>query len=283
MADHARKDVRKGEESGLRNQSNPCLVDTASKRNAMKILLTIAYDGTNYCGWARQKNGIAIQEKLEDVLLHVYGTPVTLVGASRTDAGVHALGQRAMFTIGESHLPIPKLPLILNRFLPEDIRVIDAKHVKDVFHVRYHAKAKTYCYTISHAPFPNPLQRHAAWHIHVPLNVANMQKASALVIGKHDFVCFCAAGGSAKTTVRTIFDCHVTQKGEGDIVITVTGDGFLYNMVRILTGTLVYVGMGKMASDAITDIIKSGDRTLAGKTAPPHGLVLKEIFYSEGR
>ncbi|MCL2500603.1 MAG: tRNA pseudouridine(38-40) synthase TruA [Defluviitaleaceae bacterium] len=270
----------------------------------MRILLTLAYDGTNYCGWQRQINGPSVQQTLEEalaVLLNRNINDVKTIAASRTDAGVHALGQRAVFDIDELKIPLDKFPKVLNGLLPSDISATSAQFVPKSFNPRFAAKYKTYAYHIHHAPIPNPLLRRYSAFVPQPLDIEAMQKAARHFIGRHDFTSFCAAGGSAKTTVREVYQCEVmflrpsvgnifhggsaeVIPGErhfpcGPIEIIITGNGFLYNMVRIIAGTLVYVGLGKIPHEAIPEIIAAKDRTKAGKTMPPEGLVLEEVGY----
>ncbi|MCL2603659.1 MAG: tRNA pseudouridine synthase A [Defluviitaleaceae bacterium] len=284
----------------------------------MRILLTLAYDGTNYCGWQRQINGPSVQQTLEEalaVLLNRDINDVKTIAASRTDAGVHALGQRAVFDIDELKIPLDKFPQVLNGLLPSDISVTSAQFVPKSFNPRFAAKYKTYAYHINNAPIPNPLLRRYSAFVPQPLDIEAMQKAARNFIGRHDFTSFCAAGGSAKTTVREVYQCGVrfprpygkktflgdeveispgekiffgdevkASPGEkyfpcGPVKIIITGNGFLYNMVRIIAGTLVYVGLGKIPHGAIPEIITAKDRTKAGKTMPPEGLVLEEVGY----
>ncbi len=245
------------------------------------ICLTIAYAGTHYAGWQRQINGISVQQKVEEALAAVYGQPVPISGASRTDAGVHALGQRGVFAPPHHQLPVDKLPHILKHKLPDDIVISAAQYVPKDFNPR-HARQKTYLYYMDNGPFPNPLCRHMAWHVHYPLDFEAMTQAAWHMCGTHDFAGFCATGGQAKTTVRTVFDVTVST-GEGAqqelVCIAVTGNAFLYNMVRIMAGTLYYVGLGKINAQDIPAIIAGKDRTKAGVTAPAHGLTLKCIEY----
>ena len=245
----------------------------------MQILLTIAYDGTNYAGWQRQDNAVGVQERLEDALQSLFNAPVKVGAASRTDAGVHALGQRATFFTEDLRFPINKLPVVLAGFLPADISVTDAIIVPDEFNPRFDAEFKTYSYSIYNAPCQNPLLNRYSAFVPEKLNILDMQEAARGFVGLHDFAGFCATGGSAKTTVREVFSCGVQLKKNGLIEITITGAGFLYNMVRIIAGTLVYVGMGKISPESIADIIAAKDRAKAGKTMPPQGLVLLEVGY----
>jgi len=251
----------------------------------VQILLTVAYDGTNYAGWQRQENAITVQEKVEAALSALYSHDIKVRAASRTDAGVHALGQHASFFVDESKIPVDKIPLALLGILPPDIAVTKAEIVSEDFHPQYDAKQKTYVYKIHTVAIPL-LNRFSAF---VPreLDIYAMKEAAGFFVGRHDFVAFCATGGSAKTTVREVFSCAVCEYEDitslgrvGNIIqLEITGGGFLYNMVRIIAGTLVYVGMGKIPPKAVPDIIASKDRTKAGKTMPPHGLVLVEVEY----
>ena len=246
----------------------------------MKILLTLSYDGKNYCGWQNQTNGVTVQQRLEEALTLLYGRTVTVVGASRTDAGVHALGQRAMFALDEndSQIPFNKLPYAVNAHLPVDISVTCAEPAADDFHPIYSAKAKIYEYKLYVSPFINPLLRNYHCHIKQPLDVTAIRKAAACIVGEHDFAAFCASGSSAKTTVRTVYSLDLIESGE-IITIRIRGNGFLYNMVRIIAGTLISVGEGNIEADAMTEIILSKQRAKAGKTAPPHGLALIDVEY----
>jgi len=244
----------------------------------MNVLLTLSYDGTNYCGWQRQKNGISVQQRLEEALESVLGKPITVTGASRTDAGVHALGQHAVFSKEAMSIPLDKLPYALNSHLPPDISVIRAESVNDDFHPIYSAKRKTYEYSLYMSQFRNPLLERYCCHINHELNLDLMNEACKYFLGEHDFAAFRAIGSSVKTTVRTIYSLDIIT--EGNIIkIRICGNGFLYNMVRIIAGTLVYVGNGKIKAADIPCIILSKNRENAGKTMPPHGLTLVNIEY----
>lgn len=249
----------------------------------MQILLTVAYDGTNYSGWQRQDNAITVQEKIEDALQILLKRPVTLRASSRTDAGVHALGQRTSFFAPDLLVPVNKLPMVLVGLLPPDISIINAEVVSNDFNPRFDAKHKTYAYNIYSANTPNPLTRRYSAFVPSKLNINNMQKAAQKFIGQHDFAAFCATGSSAKTTVREVFNCTVDKNMEkmpaNCYTLTITGNGFLYNMVRIIAGTILYVGMGKITPNEIEKIILSKDRKNAGKTMPAEGLVLLEVVY----
>jgi len=245
----------------------------------MQILLTLAYDGTNYAGWQRQENAIAVQQKLEEALSTLLNRKVSVRGASRTDAGVHAQGQRACFTAPDLRVPLDKLPMVLVGLLPSDISVTAAEVVPEEFSPRFDTKHKTYAYSIYNAPCPNPLFTRYSTFVPHCLDIDNMKKAAQLFIGRHDFASFCATGSSAKTTVREVYACSVEKQSNEMITLTITGNAFLYNMVRIIAGTLLYVGLGKISADDISAIIASKNRKRAGKTMPPEGLVLLNIVY----
>ncbi|MCL2852960.1 MAG: tRNA pseudouridine(38-40) synthase TruA [Defluviitaleaceae bacterium] len=247
----------------------------------MNILLTVQYDGTDYNGWQRQSNTPhTIQEILEDALAQRLGAHHLLTAAGRTDAGVHALAMPCMFQCQEIRIPADRLPFSLNSLLPPDIRVVDARITADGFDPILSASSKTYRYQLDNAAIPNVFKRRYAWHIHHPLDACAMHSAAAHFVGTHDFKAFAAAGGSAKTSVRTIFALDVERRSD-EVIISVTGNGFLYNMVRIITGTLVEVGLGKKHPLDIPAIILSRDRKKAGQTAPAAGLSMIEVIYSE--
>ena len=245
-----------------------------------KVLLTVSYDGTNYFGWQKQKDSSmpTIQGELEKACTYLFKQEIECVGASRTDRGVHALGQRATIVLN-STIPTEKIPFAIQSFLPKDIVIVEAQEVSEDFHPRFDCIQKTYEYKIYNESFRNPLFRNYSEFIHKKLDILAMQEAAKNFIGTYDFKAFCAAGSSVKTTVRTIFDCNIRKEKEF-IVIQVTGNGFLYNMVRILSGTLIYVGLGKINPNEIIPIIVSKDRDKAGKTVGPQGLILKNIQYS---
>ncbi|MCL2378555.1 MAG: tRNA pseudouridine(38-40) synthase TruA [Defluviitaleaceae bacterium] len=248
----------------------------------MQILLTVAYDGTAYAGWQRQQNAVAVQQRLEEALSELLNGPIVTKAASRTDAGVHALGQRAAFFAEDLRIPLNKLPQVLNGFLPPDISVTAATAVSEDFNPRFHASYKTYTYNTYTNPTPNPLLRRYSAYMPQALDIQAMKKAAGMFIGRHDFAAFMATGGSAKTTVREIYACEVEEAQPGLATLTVTGNGFLYNMVRIITGTVLYVGLGKILPGDIPGIILSRDRTKAGKTMPPEGLTLVRVGYGAG-
>ena len=247
-----------------------------------QILLTVAYDGTSYCGWQAQSEVLAVQEVLAQRLVQLFGDELTTLGASRTDGGVHALGQRmcVRLPMGVCKVPLDKLPEVMNARLPKDVTVVYAEQVPKEFHPIFHAKRKTYTYTIQDSKYANPLLWNFSCHSRVRLDAAAMNRAAALFVGEHDFEAFRAMGGTTKTSVRTMHEANVRR--EGDLVLfTVTGSGFLYNMVRIMTGTLMSVGEGKLAAEDISAILASRDRARAGRTVPPQGLTLVKVEYDD--
>lgn len=242
-----------------------------------RILLGIEYEGTAYAGWQRQLNGLAVQEVVEAALLEVLKTPVTLTGASRTDAGVHALGQRAHFDT-TSTIPVEKWPYVLNTLLPGDIKINQAIQVDDRLHARFSARQKTYEYRIFNRRQPSALRRNFSAFVPLPLDMDLMRAALTPLLGRHDFAAFEASGGTAKTTVRNIHEAALDKNGD-EIVLTLRGDAFLYNMVRIIAGTLIAIGQGKLAPDAFLKAIASGNRLDLGITAPAQGLTLVSVCY----
>ena len=247
----------------------------------MTILMTVQYDGTSYNGWQRQRNtSSTIQEILENSLEKRLGMFHPLISAGRTDAGVHALAMPCSFPCQKPRVPVENLPQALNSLLPPDIRVTGAKAVPDDFDPILCAISKTYCYQLDNSAVANVFERRYSWHIHKYLDTMSMRAAAAHFVGTHDFKAFCASGGSAKTSVRTIFALDVEQIGDM-VVLSVTGSGFLYNMVRIITGTLVDVGLGKSLPSDILPIILSLDRKKAGQTAPASGLTLVRVVYGD--
>ena len=244
-----------------------------------RILLTVEYDGSAYVGWQRQLNGVAVQQVLEEALTEACGHLVTATGSSRTDAGVHALMQMVHFDTGCS-VPADKFPFVLNNLLPPDIRVKAGREVPADFHARFLASGKTYTYRILNSRHGSALLRATRWHVPVPLDVPAMRDAIAFLPGTHDFAAFQAAGGTAKTTVRTVDRAELTTDGP-EITLIVSGNAFLYNMVRIIAGTLVETGLGKREKDAFSRAFASLDRLDLGMTAPPYGLELTEVRYPE--
>lgn len=244
-----------------------------------RIKLTAAYDGTNYHGSQIQNNGETIEGVLQRELSSLLQEEINLIGASRTDAGVHARGNVFVFDT-ESRIPPEKFVFALNARLPEDIRIQDSCEVPLEFHPRHQDTVKTYEYRILNRKLPLPEYRLYTHFTYESLDIEKMKEACQYFIGEHDFASFCAAGSQAESTVRTIYDLHMTKSGE-ILTISVTGNGFLYNMVRILAGTLINVGNGKIQPSDIERIIDGKDRKLAGPTAPAKGLTLVEIRYPQ--
>ena len=249
------------------------------EKSTKRFLLTVSYDGTNYVGWQRQKNGLSVQQVLEEALEKLLGGPVRVTGASRTDAGVHALGQRAHLD-SATGIPAEKLPFALNTMLPGDVRVLQGLRVPDSLHARFSVSGKTYRYQIHNSPHASALYRNLSAHVPVRLDDRRMDEACRVLLGTHDFAAFAAAGGSAKTTVRTITEIRVERAGE-EVFLTVSGNAFLYNMVRIIAGTLIDIGHGKLPPESLQKALDTGDRLQLGVTAPPQGLTLMEVRYPE--
>ena len=246
-------------------------------RGMRRILLTISYDGTAYVGWQRQLNGISVQQELEEALQKVVGEATPVTGASRTDAGVHALGQCAHFDT-RSTIPADRFPYALNTHLPQDIKVIHGRDVDACFHARFDAVGKTYTYRIHNAPHPSAICRHTMAHVSAKLDLDAMREAMKDLPGTHDFSAFQSTGGSVKTTVRTLTHLELTKKNER-ITLLVQGNAFLYNMVRIIAGTLIEIGKGKLDRNCFQKAFETGDRRSLGPTAPAHGLELTRVFY----
>lgn len=248
----------------------------------MNICLHLAFDGTNYCGFQVQPNGVSVCQTLQDALEQVVGSRPDVKGCSRTDSGVHALDYVLNFH-AQIKMPLYRLPLALNAHLPPDIRVKSAEEAAEDFHARYSAHQKTYRYHIRNSAIDDPFTR--AYYHKVPgkLDVAAMDRAARTLEGTYDFLAFCAAGSSVAAhgdTVRTITRCRVEQQEEM-VLISVTADGYLYNMVRILAGTLLEVGQGKRDPDSLPALLESRDRGKAGPTLPGKGLFLERVEYPE--
>ena len=248
----------------------------------MKILLNISYDGTNYFGWQRQKNAISVQQIVEEKLSMLFSRQIKIIGASRTDAKVHALAQKAMFNLDNStfKIPIEKIPLVINKMLPDDIVITNAKIVDDNFHARYDVFSKTYRYTILNSDFLIPQYRNYCWHIKNTLDLQIICDAVKFFIGTKDFASFCASGSSQKSTIRTIYDFHADFKNKF-IIFEISANGFLYNMVRIIIATVIQAAEKKITLSDIEKIIAAKKRSFASKTAPPQGLTLTNIVYKE--
>lgn len=242
-----------------------------------RVKLVVAYDGTNYHGWQVQDNGITIEEVLNRTISELVQEDIKVIGASRTDAGVHACGNVAVFDT-ESRIPGDKFSFALNQRLPDDIRIQESCEVHADFHPRYADTVKTYEYNILNRRFELPSKRLYAAFCYYPMDIERMNQAAAYLVGEHDFKSFCSAGAQVQTTVRTIYAVNVTK--EDDMVhIRITGNGFLYNMVRIIAGTLMQVGTGLMEPEQVKEILEARDRSKAGPTAVAKGLTLVEIRY----
>jgi tRNA pseudouridine38-40 synthase len=242
------------------------------------IKLTLAYDGTNYVGWQRQLNGVSVQQLIEEALAPLSGgVPPTVVGAGRTDAGVHALGQVATVNL-DTDVPASGIQRAINVRLPADIRAIGAVDAPPGFHARYHARAKTYRYRMATTSVLSPFDRWFVWHAPEPRDVGAMRVAARALVGRHDFASFQARGAAVRETVRTIHRLDVTERG-GEIVFDVEADGFLRHMVRAIVGTLADVGAGLRPPEAMPAVIAACDRQAAGQTAPASGLTLVTVTY----
>ena len=242
------------------------------------IKLTIEYDGKNYAGWQSQPEKESVQSEIENAISEITGEKIEIFGSGRTDAGVHAYGQVANFHTN-SEIEISKIPYAINAKLKKSIVIKKAEEMPELFHARYNVKEKTYQYRINNDEFPSALDRYREFHMPYKLNIDAMKEALRLFEGEHDFMAFMSSGGNKKkTTIRKLTKCELIQK-DGKIIIELTGNGFLYNMVRIICGTVVDVGLGKIDISQVSYIIESKDRTLAGRTLPPHGLYLKEVKY----
>ncbi len=241
------------------------------------IKLIIEYDGKKFGGWQKQPQKLNIQGEIEKAIEEITGEKVDLIASGRTDAGVHSLGQTANFKT-ESKIDIEKMAFAINSKLKQSIRIIKAEEVDATFHSRYSCKGKKYRYIINNSKYGSAIYRNLEYHMPIKLDVENMKKAIKYFEGEHDFKGFKASGTSSKSSVRTIYSAKIELKEER-IIIELEGNGFLYNMVRIIAGTIVDVGLGKIKPDEIPEIISSKDRTKAGKTLPPQGLYLVNVYY----
>jgi tRNA pseudouridine38-40 synthase len=245
----------------------------------LNYLLVLSYDGTSYHGFQTQKNALTVQELVEKSLEIIYKKKIRVEAAGRTDSGVHARGQIVNFYAPPLLAPL-QLLRALNRLLPADIVVLKTKIVSDDFHARRDARAKLYSYTIDNGPAADIFRRHFSWHIRVPLETEAMQEGARFLVGKHDFKAFQSSGSTVKTTVRTLFSLKI-EREKKMLILNFKGDGFLYKMVRSITGTLVDVGRRKMEPQGIRRILESKERQKAGMTAPARGLCLEKVLYRD--
>ena len=247
------------------------------------LKLTITYDGTNYCGWQRQKNGPTIQQTLEESWKKITGEQITITGSGRTDSGVHAR-QQVCSLVTQSPLDCDRLLRAVNANSPTDISILSAIEVDSDFNAITDSVEKTYQYYIQSGRILDPLRQRFAWFVSYNLDIAAMQKAAALLVGEHDFASFEATGSVRQSTVRTVIQCSVEMDPRGpfeDVTVTVTANGFLYNMVRNIVGTLVLVGRGLESPEWIPRLLEQKDRKLAGQTAPAHGLFMDHVVYRD--
>lgn len=241
------------------------------------LKITLGYDGTAYHGWQRQQNAITVQQIFEETLSRICKRTVTVNGCSRTDAGVHA--RRFVCNMqGDCPVPPEKLPYACNALLPEDIAVSQCEVVPEEFHARFDAVSKAYSYRVITGAHRDPFLIKRVWHYPYPLDIALMERAAGQFVGTHDFAAFRAAGSDTIGTVRTVQECRIVSEKDGFWLFT-RANGYLYNMVRIMVGTLVAIGNGKLSPDAILDLLQSGERVDAGATAPPWGLTLEQVYY----
>lgn len=257
----------------------------------MRYRAVISYYGANYVGWQRQLNGLSVQEVLEKALEKTFGAPTSATASGRTDAGVHALGQVVHFD-ADTSIPTDKIPFAVNTHLPDDVSMLSCEIAPENFNARFSAKRKTYCYKIYVSKHRLPVLELDHEHITYPLDLDKIRQAAKIIEGTHDFKCFEASGSVVKNTVRTVYSVDVVTRPfdnatvradgkffDGELSIFVTGNGFLYNMVRIIAGTLVYVGIGKLTLEDVSRILETGDRKAAGKTLGAKGLTLMSVQY----
>ncbi|MBQ4561345.1 MAG: tRNA pseudouridine(38-40) synthase TruA [Clostridia bacterium] len=247
-----------------------------------KIKLNISYIGTAYCGWQVQPNAVSVQQRVQDAVEKTFGNRYPLTGCSRTDSGVHARSFICTVELGDeaNNIPCERIPLVMNRYLPVDIAVMQAEEVEDDFHPRYSCLGKAYEYIFYDNPIRDPFSEGRVAHILPRLDADAMDKAAKEIIGKQDFRCFMASGSKIEDTVRTVYDCRVSREGDR-VKLYISADGFLYNMVRIIAGTLAEVGHGKRTKKEVRAAIDSKDRKNSGQTAPPEGLYLCKVFYGK--
>lgn len=243
------------------------------------FLFKIKYDGSSFHGWQIQPGAETVQQCLKDAFEHIFSQKVCVNGCSRTDSGVHA--NEFCFNVKlETDMPAEKIPAAINSMLPESASVFFCREVLPDFHARFDCKGKEYIYRVLNTQYPDPFLRRRAYHHKYPLDEKMLDKEAKAFIGTHDFASFCASGSSVRSTARTVYAFDVTREGN-EVIFKVRGDGFLYNMVRIMTGTLLDINRGKIKKGSIPEIIESRDRSLAGVTAPAEGLYLNRVFYEE--
>ena len=243
------------------------------------FLLKLSYSGTAYHGWQRQNNAIAVQQVVEEALYVLTGKNIVINGCSRTDAGVHAREYFASFQL-DSTINCRGIVFGLNPKLPDDISVLDCKEVDEDFHARYKCKGKEYEYIVHNSEIKNPFYKDTAYRSWYPIDAEKLNRAAQDFVGEHDFKAFCSTACDKENTVRNIHYFNVRRKDDL-VIFNVAGNGFLYNMVRIMVGTLLFINEGKLGEHAIPEIMRSADRTRAGKTVPPQGLYLNKVFYDE--
>lgn len=243
----------------------------------LRYLLTLAFEGSVFCGWQVQPNGYSVQQALCEAAEKIFGKKTAITGCSRTDSGVHAKKFCCHFD-AETNISCERLPFAFNNNLMREISVLDCISVAPDFHARYSCKGKKYVYRILNSAHTDPFEEGRAMWFKYPLNIDAMNMAAADIIGEHDFSAFCAAGSTVEDKVRTVKSCEVLKK-DNIVEISVSANGFLYNMVRIIAGTLIDAGTGRTAPEDIKKIISSKDRALAGVTAPAHGLYLSDVYY----
>lgn len=243
------------------------------------LLFKIKYDGSSFHGWQIQPNGITVQQCLGEAFESIFGQKVNINGCSRTDAGVHA--NEFCFNVKiDTQMSEERIITAINSKLPPSAAVYACREVKEDFHARFDCKGKEYIYRVLNTPYPDPFLRDRAYHYKYPLDEKMLDREAKAFIGTHDFMAFCASGSSVQTTVRTVYDFSVRREND-EVIFSVSGDGFLYNMVRIAVGTLIDISRGKIERGSIPQIIESKDRNMAGVTAPPCGLYLNKVFYEE--
>ncbi len=260
----------------LKSKHRPSPADHPAQ-GLRRFMLILEYDGTAYCGWQRQLNGPSVQQALEEALSRLTGESIAVTGSSRTDAGVHAMGLCAHFD-SATRIPPEKIAFALNTMLPPDIRIRESGPAPEGFHARYGARGKVYRYTFCNSRHDCAIGRQYSAHVPVPMDAARMHREAQSLIGTHDFAAFAASGSVVSSTVRTIYRAQVARRGD-TVELMILGDGFLYNMVRIIAGTLMEIGTGKRENGAFAAAIDTGDRLALGQTAPARGLTLMRVLY----